>query len=138
MNFVINITIISLLITAIILGLIINYRLSLFKKNKQDIFKTIQDLRNSTQNMERMLNAARKNAQNISSQLQEEMNKAILLRDDLLLMTERQISLSDIPTPRPEQASISFSPTAPAPTTITSESEKELIEALQRLKEIDS
>lgn len=138
MNFVINITIIFLLITAIILGLIINYRLSLFKKNKQDIFKTIQDLRNSTQTMERMLNAARKNAQNISSQLQEEMNKAILLRDDLLLMTERQISLSDIPTPRPEQPSISFSPTAPAPTTITSESEKELIEALQRLKEIDS
>lgn len=138
MNFVINITIISLLITAIILGLIINYRLSLFKKNKQDIFKTIQDLRNSTQTMERMLNAARKNAQNISSQLQEEMNKAILLRDDLLLMTERQISLSDIPTPRPEQPSISFSPTATAPTTITSESEKELIEALQRLKEIDS
>ncbi len=141
-----NLVIILLLIVAIIYAMILNHRLSLFKDSKREILKAVQSFHEVTQTAETTLFQIKQSTQTISEQLKTEMNKANLLRDDLVLLMEknaghtRPASIKEAPTylkppafVRPKTASsvYAFDKTAD---TYQSEAERELFEALQRLK----
>lgn len=146
MNMFLNLVIIVLLIVALIYAMILNHRLSLFKESKKEILKAVQSFHEVTQNAETTLSQIKQSTQIISEQLKTEMNKANLLRDDLVLLMEKNAartqphSSKDIPTftkppafVRPKSASTmpEFGKSAD---TYQSEAERELFEALQRLK----
>lgn len=145
MNMFLNLVIIVLLIVALIYAMILNHRLSLFKESKKEILKAVQSFHEVTQNAETTLSQIKQSTQIISEQLKTEMNKANLLRDDLVLLMEKNAartqphSSKDIPFTKPpafvRPKSASTMPEfGKSADTYQSEAERELFEALQRLK----
>ena len=146
MNMFLNLVIIVLLIIAVIYAMVLNHRLSLFKESKKEILKAVQSFHEVTQNAETTLSQIKQSTQTISEQLKNEMNKANLLRDDLVLLMEKNAAHTQLPSfketttytqppafVRPKKASSvhSFEKNSD---TYQSEAERELFEALQRLK----
>ncbi len=146
MNMFLNLVIIVLLIVALIYAMILNHRLSLFKESKKEILKAVQSFHEVTQNAETTLSQIKQSTQTISEQLKTEMNKANLLRDDLVLLMEKNAAHTRS-TPLKETTTYTRPPAfvrpkkaaAPHPfeknlDAYQSEAERELFEALQRLK----
>lgn len=146
MNMFLNLVIIVLLIVALIYAMILNHRLSLFRESKKEILKAVQSFHEVTRNAETTLSQIKQSTQTISEQLKTEMNKANLLRDDLVLLMEKNAAHT---RPFPAKESTTY-PQPPAfvrsrkDTSVhsfeknldayQSEAERELFEALQRLK----
>ena len=143
MEYILNIAIITLLVVAIIYAMILNYRLNSFKDGKKEISKTIYSFNQVVQNAETTLSQLQKSTQNIAEQLKIEIQKASLLRDDLVLILDK--NSQKINDKRQEggfsyfQNKAAFTQNAQKKTSTAlnlyqSDAEKELYEALQRLK----
>ena len=142
MENILNLAIITLLVVAIIYAMILNHRLNSFKEGKKEITKTIYAFNQVVQNAETTLSQLQKSTQNIAEQLKIEINKANLLRDDLVLILDKNSKKT------PEQKTVpTFSYTynkacftkpkkqdVPSADLYQSDAEKELYQALQRLK----
>ena len=142
MDNILNLAIITLLIVAIIYAMVLNYRLNSFKEGKKEITKTIHTFNQVVQNAETMLSQLQKSTQNIADQLKIEINKANLLRDDLVLILDKNNRKSETKTTAPkftyapaDKDSLAHFTTSKQPLNIyQSDAEKELYQALQRLK----
>ncbi len=140
MENVLNLAIITLLIVAIIYAMILNHRLNSFKEGKKEINKTIHTFNQVVQNAETTLSQLQKSTQNIAEQLKIEINKANLLRDDLVLILDKNTKAPECKaapafTYAIEKGSFAQTPKMQAPVNIyQSDAEKELYQALQRLK----
>lgn len=147
MENILNLAIITLLIVAIIYAMILNHRLNSFKEGKQEISNTIHAFNLVVQNAETTLAQLQKSTQNISEQLKLEINKANLLRDDLVLILDKTANGQTIARKAPTKPAFSYAPQANsgafahAPKSTSqpvniyqSDAEKELYLALQRLK----
>ena len=142
MENILNLAIITLLIVAIIYAMILNYRLNSFKEGKKEITKTIHTFNQVVQNAETMLSQLQKSTQNIADQLKIEINKANLLRDDLVLILDKNNRKSEPKTSTPtftytsaDKGNFAHFTTSKQPLNIyQSDAEKELYQALQRLK----
>ena len=139
-----NWCIIVLLIIAILYALILNFRLSSFKNKKREIQETIHSFNQVVQNAETTLSQIQKRTENITEQLKEEINKASQLRDDLVLILDKNthIQPSHIKTETTSQqtninksGSFAKAKTQQPVNLYQSDAEKELYMALQRLKE---
>ncbi len=145
-NMFLNLVIVLLLVIAIIYAMILNHRLTLFKESKKEILKAVQSFHEITQNAEITLSQVKQSTQTISDQLKTEMYKANQLRDDLVLLMEKNASsktsshqkegyFSEVPShkrfPLKDTDNISHPKNLD---TYQSEAERELFEALQRLK----
>ena len=143
MENILNLAIITLLVVAIIYAMILNHRLNSFKEGKKEITKTIHSFNLVVQNAETTLSQLQKSTQNIAEQLKIEINKANLLRDDLVLILDK----NERKSPEKKQTppfSYSFNKGNFTQTTTSkknepinlyqSDAEKELYQALQRLK----
>lgn len=155
-DFFLNIVIIILLVITIVYAMILNHRLSLLKDSKRDILRAVASFQELTMSAETMLHQMHHSTQTVADQLKTEINKANTLRDDLVLLMERQPTKpiqkpipsyyptyeptkkqTTPPSRTPPKAESTPRPTsAPASTldTYQSEAERELFEALQRLK----
>lgn len=136
-----NWCIIILLIIAIIYALILNFRLSAFKKNSKEIQKNIQSFNQIVQNAETTLSQLQKRTQNVIDQLKIEINHANQLRDDLILILDKSQHLQEKQTfhtteaHRPSKAGV-FSKSAETSVNLyQSDAEKELYVALQKIKQ---
>ena len=142
MENILSLAIITLLVVAIIYAMILNHRLNSFKEGKKEITKTIYAFNQVVQNAETTLSQLQKSTQNIAEQLKIEINKANLLRDDLVLILDKN-------TKAPERKTVpTFTYAAAGKGAFTkphtpenqpvniyqSDAEIELYEALQRLK----
>lgn len=142
MENILNLAIITLLIVAIIYAMILNYRLNSFKEGKKEITKTIHTFNQVVQNAETTLSQLQKSTQNIAEQLKIEINKANLLRDDLVLILDKNNRKSEPKATVPaftyssaEKGSFAHFTASKQPLNIyQSDAEKELYQALQRLK----
>ncbi len=146
MENMLNLIIITLLVVAIIYGMILNYRLSNFKETKKEILKASASFRQISQNAERALTQLQKSTGMLTDQLREEMNKATLVRDDLALVLDKtahnKIFEEKKGTTTFYTPSETFIPPKPKNTLPSSsidlyqsEAEKELVNALKRLRE---
>lgn len=144
MENVLNLAIITLLIVAIIYAMILNHRLNSFKEGKKEIAKTIYTFNQVVQNAETTLSQLQKSTQNIAEQLKTEIHKANLLRDDLVLILDKNARKNTEKKTNPP-FSYTFNkghfthtplPAKNEPLNLyQSDAEKELYQALQRLKE---
>lgn len=141
MDNILNLAIITLLIVAIIYAMILNYRLNSFKEGKKEITKTIHTFNQVVQNAETTLSQLQKSTQNIAEQLQVEINKANLLRDDLVLILDKTHRKPEVKPTTPtftyssDKGSFAHFTASKQPVNIyQSDAEKELYQALQRLK----
>lgn len=149
MESILNLVIITLLVVAIIYGMILNHRLNAFKESKKDILKAVNSFNQVIKNAQTTLGQIQKGTDNLSEQLKSEMNKANLLRDDLVLILdkaaknkiyeemskEKRTSFSapvEIPSPVLNEKRTSF---AKENRLYQSEAEKELLQALKQLRE---
>ncbi|MBE6450029.1 MAG: hypothetical protein E7013_05030 [Alphaproteobacteria bacterium] len=144
MEYILNLAIITLLIIAIIYAMILNYRLNSFKEGKKEISKTIYAFNQVVQNAETTLSQLQKSTQNIAEQLKIEIQKASLLRDDLVLIldknaqknSEKNFTSHHVPYLQ-NKASFAQNPSKKPSSNVDiyqSDAEKELYQALQRLK----
>ena len=143
MENILDLAIITLLIVAIIYAMVLNYRLNSFKEGKKEITKTIHTFNQVVQNAETMLSQLQKSTQNIAEQLRIEINKANLLRDDLVLILDKNNRKLETKTNTPkftystsaDKTSFAHFTASKQPLNIyQSDAEKELYQALQRLK----
>ena len=128
---------VTLLGIAIIYAMILNYRLSTFQDTKREMLKTIQNFRLIVEDAEHSLSQMQKNIDLTSAQLQREMKRAALLRDDLTLLLDnaRQILLKrSVEEPSPTFEQPARRPVEPVVDVYQSEAEKQLQDALKRLK----
>ena len=146
MNMFLNLIIILLLVAALIYAMVLNHRLSSLKESKREILQAVQSFHEVARSAEVMLSQIRQSSQTITEQLKTEMNKASLLRDDLVLLMEKTTS-SSLPSifneshnkpkpvsyirPRKSNTEHNFGENLDI---YQSEAERELFEALQRLK----
>lgn len=124
---------------AIVYAMVLNYRLSVFQDTKKEMLKTVQNFRLIVEDAEHSLSQMQKNLDRTATQLQREMKKAALLRDDLALLLDatRQGGLklpeeNNPPLPTFEQ--LTTRSAEPAVDVYQSEAEKQLQDALKRLK----
>ena len=128
---------IALLGIAIVYAMVLNYRLSVFHDTKREMLKTVQNFRLIVDDAEHSLSQMRKNIDLTAAQLQREMKKAVLLRDDLTLLLDN--ARQTMSKTRADGTTPSFERTTPYKEGATldvyqSEAEKQLQEALKRLK----
>ena len=128
---------IALLGIAIVYAMVLNYRLSVFHDTKREMLKTVQNFRLIVDDAEHSLSQMRKNIDLTAAQLQREMKKAVLLRDDLTLLLDN--ARQTMYKKRADGTTPSFERTTPYKEGATldvyqSEAEKQLQEALKRLK----
>ena len=131
------IILIALLGIAIIYAMVLNYRLSVFQDTKKEMLKTVQNFRLIIEDAEHSLSQMQKNIDLTATQLQREMKRAALLRDDLtLLLDNTRQMLSKRHTEEPSSIFEQSMPrnTQPAVDVYQSEAEKQLQDALKRLK----
>lgn len=143
MDYILNLAIITLLIIAIVYAMILNYRLNSFKEGKKEISKTIYAFNQVVQNAETTLSQLQKRTQNIAEQLKVEIQKASLLRDDLVLILDKNTQKTNERKTTSNfsylQNKASFAQNPPKKASLNvdiyqSDAEKELYQALQRLK----
>ncbi len=147
---VLDIIIASLLVATIIYATMLNKRLNSLRKNREDMAKLISQFNEATVRAESSIPKLRKAADEAGQTLQERVEKAQSLRDDLAFMIER----ADTSANRLEQAvrtsrndSKPNLATRPAPPPIAapalsvesddgerSEAERDLLRALQSLR----
>ena len=70
-----NLVIITLLVIAIIYGMILNYRLSNFKETKKEILKASASFKQISQNTERALTQLQKSTNMMTEQLREYLSR---------------------------------------------------------------
>ena len=138
-----NWCIIVLLIIAIVYALILNFRLTSFKKSRKEILKAIHAFNQTVQNAETSLSQLQKRTQNVTEQLKIEMNKANQLRDDLILILDKSahpathsaVYQSHAIMEKPVTSSTMHFTQPHTTDLFQSDAEKELYSALQKLKE---
>ena len=125
-----------LLAIAIIYAMILNYRLSVFQDTKREMRKTVQNFRLIVEDAEHSLTQMQKNIDLTATQLQREMRKAALLRDDLALLldTARQGTAKRQDEDQPVFEQLAERHSEPTVDVYQSEAEKQLQDALKRLK----
>lgn len=84
-----------LLIATICYAVMLNSRLSALRKNRDDLAKTIINFNEATVRAESSIPKLRKAAEDAGSALQERVEKAQSLRDDLAFMIERADTMAN-------------------------------------------
>ncbi len=145
MGLMIDLSIIALLIIAIIYAIVLNYRLGGVKEGKAQMDQTIHTFNQTIQSAQTTLLQLQKSTNNIAEQLQDQITKASALRDDLVIILEKSaqekkkaVHSQTFFSYAPKTSKVSgftFSKPKDAPVNLyQSEAEKELYQALQRLK----
>ncbi len=144
-----NLVIIIFLAIAIIYAMILNHRISSFKDNKKEILKAIATFRQGIKDTEIMIHQIKQSTRTVTEQLKGEINKGNLLRDDLVLLIERYKKGANIDTSVKKEFNYTALSTTKNPFSsetktsffkkqgtdiYQSEAERELFEALQKLK----
>lgn len=157
---VLDVIVAILLVATIVYSVILNNRLSQLRKNRDDLVKLVASFNDATARAEAGIPKLKRAAEDAGSMLQERVEKAQSLRDDLAFMIERADSIanrlegsvrvarearpaSSPPPPPPRVAPRSMSPAAPSAAPLAglsmgfdeederSEAERELLRALQ-------
>jgi hypothetical protein len=87
--------IVILLIATIVYAVILNQKLNLLRKNKDDLSRMIANFNEATVRAESSIPRLRKAADEARQALQEKVEKAQQLRDDLAFMIERGDSMAN-------------------------------------------
>jgi len=90
-----DVVFIALLVPTIIYAVILNRRLEALRRNRDDLGKMIAAFNEATVRAEAGIPKMRKAAQDVGNALQDSMEKAQTLRDDLAFMTERADSMAN-------------------------------------------
>lgn len=159
---VLDIIIASLLVATIVYATMLNKRLNALRKNRDDMAKLISQFNEATVRAESSIPKLRKAAEEAGLTLQDRVEKAQSLRDDLAFMIERANAMADrlegavrsgrseakpAPAPAPAARPSPVPPraTSPAPPAAApmmgavdederSEAERELLRALQSVR----
>jgi hypothetical protein len=106
--------IVILLIATIAYAVILNQKLNLLRKNKDDLSRMIANFNEATVRAESSIPRLRKAADEARQALQEKVEKAQQLRDDLAFMIERGDSMANRLESSVRMARGETRPTAPA------------------------
>lgn len=155
---VLDVIIAALLVATIVYAGMLNKRLNALRKNRDDMAKLIAQFNEATVRAESSIPKLRKAAEDAGQGLQERVEKAHSLRDDLAFMIERADAMADRleaavragrseakPTPAPAAAArpLTTASGRPAPALQPvedidaderSEAERELLRALQSVR----
>ena len=151
-----------LLAVTIVYAWVLNQRLSQLRRNRDDLAKVVSSFNDATARAEAGIPKLRKAAEESGQALQERVEKAQSLRDDLAFMIERADAMADrleeavrvareeIRNPQPAGAAprpspVRMAPMPPAPPPVStamaseveddrSEAERELLRALQSVR----
>lgn len=86
---VLDLFVVSLLVPTIIFAVILNNRLSVLRKNKEELARLIAAFNEATVRAESGIPKLRKASEEAGGAIQEKMERAQMLRDDLAFMVER-------------------------------------------------
>ena len=160
---VLDIMVAALLLVTIIYAWVLNQRLSQLRRNRDDLAKVVASFNDATARAEAGIPKLRKAAEETGMALQERVEKAQSLRDDLAFMIERADAMADrleqavriareeVRSPTPTTAATSGPVVRPAPPRMApaaaappvgepepeddrSEAERELLRALQSVR----
>jgi len=150
-----------LLAVTIVYAWVLNQRLSQLRRNRDDLAKVVSSFNDATARAEAGIPKLRKAAEESGQALQERVEKAQSLRDDLAFMIERADAMADRleeavriareeirnpqPAPAARPAAPRMAPVPPAPPPVSaamaseieddrSEAERELLRALQSVR----
>lgn len=88
-SIILDILVISLLVPTIIFAVILNNRLSILRKNREELVRLVAAFNDATVRAESGIPRLRKASEDASKALQEKVERAQILRDDLAFMIER-------------------------------------------------
>ena len=161
---VLDVMVAALLLVTIIYAWVLNQRLSQLRRNRDDLAKVVASFNDATARAEAGIPKLRKAAEETGLALQERVEKAQSLRDDLAFMIERADAMADrleqavrvareeirspapsamapasgpvvrTAPPRPAQPHPSAPVVEPEPEDERSEAERELLRALQSVR----
>ena len=159
---VLDVMVAALLLVTIIYAWVLNQRLSQLRRNRDDLAKVVASFNDATARAEAGIPKLRKAAEETGLALQERVEKAQSLRDDLAFMIERADAMADRleeavrvareetrnpqpagAAPRPSPVRMAPTPPAPPPVSVAmaseveddrSEAERELLRALQSVR----
>lgn len=159
---VLDVMVAALLAVTIIYAWILNQRLSQLRRNRDDLAKVVSSFNDATARAEAGIPKLRKAAEDSGQALQERVEKAQSLRDDLAFMIERADAMADrlehavrssreeVRVPQPSTAParpgpVRMAPVSPIPPVSSvnpdpeldddrSEAERELLRALQSVR----
>lgn len=86
---VLDLFVVSLLVPTIIFAVILNNRLAVLRKNKEELARLIAAFNEATMRAESGIPKLRKASEDAGKAIQEKMDRAQMLRDDLAFMVER-------------------------------------------------
>lgn len=114
-NLALDIIIIVLLAATIVYAVILNSRLAQLRDNRDDLARLVAAFNDATARAESGIPKLRRTAEEAGNALQERVEKAQTLRDDLAFMIERADSMAGKLESSVRQARDEVRPTAPAP-----------------------
>lgn len=159
LKLILDLIVACLLVATIVFAVLLNKRLDVLRKNRDELAKLIVQFNDATARAEASIPKLRRTAEEAGQQVQERVEKAQALRDDLAFMIERADAMADrlesgvrtaradpraAPPPAPRAAPQPAGRGAPAPvpdrlagtyadepSDERSEAERELLRALQ-------
>jgi hypothetical protein len=115
LNLLLDIIIIVLLAATIVYAVILNSRLAQLRDNRDDLARLVAAFNDATARAESGIPKLRRAAEEAGNALQERVEKAQTLRDDLAFMIERADSMAGKLENSVRQARDEVRPAAPAP-----------------------
>jgi len=115
LNLLLDVIIIVLLVPTIVYAVILNTRLKQLRDNRDDLARLVAAFNDATARAESGIPKLRRAADEASQSLQERVEKAQTLRDDLAFMTERADSMAGRLESTVRQAREEVRPVVPAP-----------------------
>jgi chromosome segregation ATPase len=115
LNLLLDVIIIVLLVPTIVYAVILNTRLKQLRDNRDDLARLVAAFNDATARAESGIPKLRRAADEAGQSLQERVEKAQTLRDDLAFMTERADSMAGRLESTVRQAREEVRPAAPPP-----------------------
>jgi hypothetical protein len=115
LNLLLDVIIIVLLVPTIVYAVILNTRLKQLRDNRDDLARLVAAFNDATARAESGIPKLRRAADEAGQSLQERVEKAQTLRDDLAFMTERADSMAGRLETSVRQARDEVRPAAPPP-----------------------
>jgi len=115
LNLLLDVIIIVLLAATIVYAVILNSRLAQLRDNRDDLARLVAAFNDATARAESGIPKLRRAAEEAGGALQERVEKAQTLRDDLAFMIERADSMAGKLESSVRQARDEVRPSAPAP-----------------------
>ncbi len=147
---VLDVIVAVLLVATIVYAVLLNRRLSVLRRNGEEMARLIARFNEATVRAESSIPRLRKTAEDAGDALQERVEKALALRDDLAFMIERADAMADrletsVRTARAEVRPRAVRPVAVGAAPVEddgaavedddrSEAERELLRALQQVR----